>query len=141
MSTTRPEGSTPIKADPFSNNFYERLGIKDSASYADIRRAYKKEAAKNHPDRYSEDTKERAEIAFKNIGEAFSTLSDPTTKYYYNKKLYKKDSNIQKKRKKRAVPSASGYYFNPALSQELANSLRYQKSASSFFTSESKKNA
>lgn len=72
----------------FNNNknkkcFYEILGIKKSCNEDDIKKAYRKLAIKHHPDRNREN-KEEAEIKFKEITEAYSTLSDPIKRRNYD---------------------------------------------------------
>lgn len=53
---------------------YEVLGVKKSASDADIRKAYRKLAKECHPDLHPGDAK--AEVRFKEIGTAYGLLSD-----------------------------------------------------------------
>ena len=60
-------------------NYYTILGVDKNAGEADIKKAYKKAAIKWHPDKHSNSTEEEqkeAEAQFKEIGEAFSVLSD-----------------------------------------------------------------
>ena len=54
------------------NDPYQILGISKSASSAEIKRAYRKQAQKYHPDKNSDPS---AEATFKLIGEAFEFLS------------------------------------------------------------------
>ncbi|XP_065655341.1 dnaJ homolog subfamily C member 7 isoform X2 [Hydra vulgaris] len=68
-------------------DYYKILGIPKSAQEADIKKAYRKEALKHHPDRHSNSTdeeKKKEEIIFKEIGEAYSVLSDPQKKQRYD---------------------------------------------------------
>ena len=66
-----------------STKFYDILGISKDASDNDIKRAYKKSALKYHPDR-NPNNKEEAENKFKEIGKAYSVLSDPKKKQIYD---------------------------------------------------------
>ena len=55
-------------------DYYNTLGITKSASEADIKAAYRKMAMKHHPDRGGDEKK------FKEVTEAYETLSDPQKK-------------------------------------------------------------
>lgn len=68
-------------------NHYEVLGIKQTATDGEIRRAYKKLALVHHPDRHSDATegikREQTEI-FKRIGNAYEVLIDPRKRFEYD---------------------------------------------------------
>jgi len=65
-----------------SNKFYETLGVDKSANADEIKKAYRKQAMKYHPDRNKGDS--TAETKFKEVNEAYSTLSDPQKKQQYD---------------------------------------------------------
>ena len=65
-----------------NNNYYEVLGVTKETSNDDIKRAYKKLALKFHPDK-NKSTK--AEEAFKKIGTAYQTLTDPKKRELFDK--------------------------------------------------------
>ncbi len=65
-----------------SKNYYDILGVSKSASETEIKKAYKKLAMQYHPDRNKWDKK--AEAKFKEINEAYQTLSDTTKKKNYD---------------------------------------------------------
>jgi DnaJ family protein C protein 7 len=67
-------------------NYYKILDISPNATDDEIRRAYRKMALKWHPDKNSEseEAKKKAEAMFKDIGEAYSVLSDPKKKSRYD---------------------------------------------------------
>lgn len=59
-------------------DYYSILGVAKTASKDDIRKAYKKQSMKHHPDRGGD------EEAFKKINEAYQTLSDPQKRQMYD---------------------------------------------------------
>lgn len=63
-------------------NHYQTLGIKRDASNEDIKKAYRKLAQKFHPDKNDGD--KFFEERFKEIQEAYETLSDPYEKGKYD---------------------------------------------------------
>lgn len=68
-------------------DFYKILGVTQSSTEHEIKKAYKKLALKYHPDRHASKTEEEkaaAEASFKDIGEAYSILSDPQKKQRYD---------------------------------------------------------
>ena len=64
-------------------DYYAVLGVGRSASEKDIKTAYRKLARKHHPDVNPGDKK--AEAQFKEIGEAYSVLSDPEKRKKYDR--------------------------------------------------------
>ncbi len=65
-----------------SNNFYDILGVSKNSSDVDIKKAYRKQAMKYHPDKNKGDAS--AEKKFKEVNEAYQTLSDPGKKKQYD---------------------------------------------------------
>jgi molecular chaperone DnaJ len=63
--------------------FYEVLGVDREASCDEIRRAYKREALKHHPDRNPGDGE--AEAKFKSVNEAYQVLSDEEKRSVYDR--------------------------------------------------------
>lgn len=62
-----------------SKDYYSILGVSKSASDAEIKKAYRKLAAKYHPDKKTGD-----EAKFKEVSEAYETLSDPEKRAMYD---------------------------------------------------------
>ena len=66
-------------------DYYRILGVKATASQAEIKSAYRKLARKHHPD-VNRDSKSAAE-QFSLISKAYTTLSDPHERSYYDGQL------------------------------------------------------
>jgi len=67
------------KQDP-----YKVLGVDRNASAADIKKAYRGQAMKWHPDRHSEANRKTAEKKFSDAANAYDILSDPQKKAQYD---------------------------------------------------------
>ncbi len=63
-------------------DYYEVLGVPKSASDADIKKAYRKQAKECHPDLHPDD--QAAEARFKEINEAYEVLSDSSKRSRYD---------------------------------------------------------
>lgn len=65
-----------------STDLYKELGVSKSASADEIKKVYKKLAAKLHPDRNPGD--EKVEARFKAVNHAYQVLSDPDKRRLYD---------------------------------------------------------
>lgn len=60
------------------NNYYDTLGIEETATIEQIKKAYKTAAKEHHPDRGGDEEK------FKEIQQAYETLIDETKRHLYD---------------------------------------------------------
>lgn len=68
--------------DWLDKDFYAVLGVSKDADPQEIKKAYRNQAKKYHPDRHPDDPK--AEEKFKEIGEAYSVLNDAEQRQQYD---------------------------------------------------------
>lgn len=68
-------------------DYYKIMNIAKDATEEEIKKAYKRQALTWHPDKHSNGTdeaKEKANVMFKDIGEAYAVLSDTRKRHRYD---------------------------------------------------------
>ncbi|OIR59055.1 MAG: DnaJ-class molecular chaperone with C-terminal Zn finger domain [Amphiamblys sp. WSBS2006] len=77
-------GNSQTKPEAFSaKNYYSLLGVPQTASTAEIKRAYKEKALKHHPDK-NMSNQEEASRMFASLQEAYAVLSDERKRNRYD---------------------------------------------------------
>ena len=94
-------------------DYYKVLGVKNDATEAEIKKAYRKLARKHHPDINPND--KDAEKKFKEINEANQVLSDPENRKKYDK--YGKDWKHAEEFEKAGQQRQYGGYGQPGYGQ------------------------
>jgi DnaJ family protein C protein 7 len=75
-------------------DYYKICGVHKNASFNEIKKAYKRKALDHHPDRHidaSEDARKQEEEKFKELHEAYRTLSDVSKRARYDLSLYRRN--------------------------------------------------
>ena len=101
-----------MKPNVNSNNYYTVLGLELDATDSQIKKAYRKQALKHHPDRNREN-KAAAEEAFKKVSEAYSVLSDTEKRAAYDKAAARARARAKGPAPRRAAATASGRAKGP----------------------------
>ncbi|MES2217907.1 MAG: DnaJ domain-containing protein [Pseudomonadota bacterium] len=73
-----------LTREQLAKDFYQELGLSNSANNNDIKRAYRRLALEWHPDK-NINNKVEAEARFKIISEAYEVLSDTAKRAYYDR--------------------------------------------------------
>ena len=76
-----------LQMPDFVHNFYELLGISETANQDQIKRAYRGAMKRTHPDRVAGDQRDAAENQAKLVNFAFRMLSNPQLRREYDVQL------------------------------------------------------
>merc|ERR1712066_232089 len=69
-------------------DYYTVLEIEQKATDKEVKKAYRKQALKWHPDKHNAETKSAAEKRFKQIAQAYGVLSDKGKRKKYDREQY-----------------------------------------------------
>lgn len=65
-------------------DFYSILGVSKNATAEELKRAYRQQALKWHPDKHAGEAKKEAEEKFKKVNQAYEVLKDPQKRQTYD---------------------------------------------------------
>lgn len=92
-----------------ATNYYQRLGVRRTASPADIKRAYHGLAKRFHPDRFRKEADaallSRIESGFAQIAQAYETLKDSASRATYDSKLLQQEAASRTARTVQPAPA------------------------------------
>lgn len=88
-------------------NYYDRLNIKKDASEEEIKRAYRQEAMRLHPDKGGSHT------AMRKLNKMYHTLTDPKKRKRYNQTLDGKRVKVVEIRKPTYQPEPERHTYRP----------------------------
>ncbi len=109
--------------NPDAANHYELLGIKYTATPAEVTRAYRAAMKRFHPDRVGPEHRQAAEHLSKEINRAYATLSNPTRRVAYDRSIRQQESQDLIMRRYTggfAGPPATGDPYGASLKRDIS---------------------
>ena len=104
-----------------NDSHYGVLGVDDHATTREIKAAYRSQALRWHPDKHhgSKESEER----FKRIAEAYSVLSDPKKRAFYDQAIRQGSAEFAQRETRRDTSDAAAIFFQEMvdLAFELTN--------------------
>merc|ERR1712071_615318 len=95
-----------------NRNFYQILGVAQSATQDEVKAAFRQKTLQNHPDKFPGDKLKEEE--FKRINEAYQALARPSSRRKYNAaKRQNAAESSKSSRKERTKTKSSGRKHNP----------------------------
>ncbi|KAL1529582.1 hypothetical protein AB1Y20_000525 [Prymnesium parvum] len=85
LSRLLVSSASPPPEEPL--DFYAVLGVQKGVDTLTLKEAYKKLAVESHPDRFQGKEREAAEVRFQAISEAFTVLSNETSRALYDEEM------------------------------------------------------
>lgn len=95
-------------------DYYKILGVSKDADENELKKAYRKQAMKWHPDK-NQDNKAAAEAKFKDVSEAFEVLNDPQKREIYDR--YGEEGL------KNGADGGFGAHFTPSAADDIFRSM------------------
>src|SRR5690606_8516350 len=113
-----PRRGSPLRSVVVADfkDYYKVLDVAEDASQDDVRRAFRRLAAKHHPDRNPGDA--GAEERFKEINAAYTVLSDPEKRKLYD--TYGSTGGVPQYGQGRPFGGSTGGVYTNVSSEEFA---------------------
>merc|ERR1712168_1334745 len=109
-SSLRSFGTSARSLSSDQRNFYQILGVTQSATQNEVKAAFRQKTLQNHPDKFPGDKSKEEE--FKRINEAYQALARPSSRRKYNA-TNRQNTTGTSSRKERTKTKSTGPQHNP----------------------------